>query len=169
MRHLIFTLFLFFFAQLQAQKDALYLVEQESTGLQAYINTAGDTIIPAGTYEMCFTQVFSTYAIVLKKDENAWKCVAINRKFEEMYEVFWFDNGPDFIEEGLFRIVKDDKIGYANKAGKIVIEPVFACAEPFQGGKARVTYDCTHGKDGEYTVYISDSWFNINKKGKKVK
>lgn len=168
MKGLTILFFLFQLHSFYAQEDTLYLVEQEATGLQAYINSAGDTIIPAGTYEMCFTDVFVDYAIVMTNGDRGWRAVAIDRSGAEIFEVYWYDNGPDFIEEGLFRIIIDGHIGYANEAFEIVIEPRYACAEPFMEGKARVTFDCVRSAEGEFIREISDSWFYINREGERV-
>lgn len=169
MKKLIFFLLIFRSAQLFAQEDTLYLVEQEGSGLPAYVNSAGDTIIEAGIYQACFTDVFVDYAVVIPNNDGGWRAVAIDRTGRELFEVYWYDNGPDFIEEGLFRIVKDGKIGYADEDYKIVIEPKFACADPFMEGKARVTMECVRKAEGEFVREISDSWFYINHKGEEVK
>lgn len=127
-----------------------------------YMNIVGDTIIPLGKYYYCYTDTFRTYAIVMTKEK---KCIAIDRQERKLFEVYWYDNGPDYPQEGLFRIKRDGKIGYANEAGEIVIAPQFACANPFEDGKAKVTYACELVPDGDYTMQESDEWFYINKNG----
>ena len=53
---------------------------------------------------------------------------------------FHYDNGPDYVREGLYRIVDDrGRMGYADESGRVVIAPRFAFALPFEGGKAKVT------------------------------
>lgn len=49
-----------------------------------------------------------------------------------------FDNGPDYFQEGLARIIDDGKIGYLDRAGAIVIAPQFAGATGFCHGHATV-------------------------------
>lgn len=108
-----------------------YLVsfEDPATYGIGYKNTLGDIIIPAGKYPMCFTDTFRQYAIVALQDG---KIVSIDRNEKVKYEVFNYDNGPDDPSCGLFRIVKNNKIGFADeKTGEIVIEPQFDCADPF--------------------------------------
>ncbi len=84
-----------------------------------------------------------------------------------LYNIFPYDNGPDYPSEGLFRIVKDDKIGYADEhTYAIVIKPQFDCAFPFENGKAKVSNNCKTVKDGEYSVWTSDAWQYVDKKGK---
>ena len=84
-----------------------------------------------------------------------------------LYEVFMYDNGPDYEAEGLIRVVKNGKIGYADaKTYLLIIEPQFDCAFPFENGKARVSNQCKTVKDGEYSVWESDAWKYVDKKGK---
>jgi hypothetical protein len=129
-----------------------------------YVNQKGDTIIPIGKYQYCFLDTVTIYAIV--GDHSG--IFAIDQKENRLYEVYWFDNGPDYIKDGLFRIKRSGKIGYANANGKIVIEPQFACANAFENGKAKVTLECELKKTGEYTSMISDNWFYIDPTGRKI-
>jgi len=85
-----------------------------------------------------------------------------------LFNVFLYDNGPDYPSDGLFRIVKDSKIGYANLDGQIIIEPQFKCAQPFTDGKAEVTFECEMTMMDEHSVWESDQWFTIDKTGKKI-
>ncbi len=84
-----------------------------------------------------------------------------------VYEVFIYDNGPDYEADGLIRVVKNGKIGYADaKTYAIVIEPQFDCAYPFENGKAKVSNQCQTVKDGEHNVWKSDAWQYVDKQGK---
>lgn len=130
----------------------------------AYLNQEGDTIIPSGTYAYSFTDTLTHFAIVGDDTE----LFAINAEGDRLYEVYVYDNGPDYLQEGLFRILRNEKIGYADATGQIMIEPQFACAEPFEDGKARVALDCTLNSDGEHTTMDSDGWFYIDRAGEKV-
>ncbi|MBN2891984.1 MAG: WG repeat-containing protein [Bacteroidales bacterium] len=131
-----------------------------------YATPDGKVVIPTGKYFYCYTDKFETYAIVMDEDAH---CYAIDRDENVLYDVFWIENGPDFVSEGLFRIVKDGKIGFASAAtGEIVIEPQFMCAYPFEDGVAEVTFDCTNEQMDEYTIWNSETWFYIDKEGKKV-
>jgi hypothetical protein len=131
-----------------------------------YKNQNGEIVIPSGKYLRCFTDTFKTYAIVVKPNSGF---IAIDRQEKNLYEVFPFDNGPDEPSEGLFRIMLDKKIGYADSAtGKVVIMPQFDCAWPFENGVAEVSTDCKTQPDGEHSIWVSDNWFYIDKTGKKV-
>jgi len=146
-------------------KNYLVLFEDADSRL-GYLNQNGDTIIPFGKYEMCFTDTIKSYGIVLDKKGNF---VAIDQQENILFEVFKYDNGPDYFSEGLIRIVKDSKIGYANEHGEIVIEPQFDCAWPFANAKASVSNNCKVVKEGEHTIWVSDVWTKINKKGVVIK
>jgi hypothetical protein len=129
-----------------------------------YVNQKGDTVIPIGKYQYCFLDTVTTHAIV--GDKSGF--YAIGQKGNRLFDVYWFENGPDYLKDGLFRIKRNGKIGYANTKGEIVIEPQFDCANPFENGKAKVTFDCELQKVGEHTVMKSDNWFYIDKKGEKI-
>lgn len=152
-------------------KEAEYLVsirkgeDMDFSGGSGYTTPEGDTIVPMGKYIHCYTDTIFDIGIVLKEGTT---CMAIDKTGKELYQVKWYDNGPDYPSEGLFRIIKDGKTGYANEKGKIVIEPQYECAEPFEGGKARVALKCELKPDGDYTRMISDGWFHIDKTGIKV-
>ena len=58
------------------------------------------------------------------------------------YRPYRFDNGDDYIQDGMYRIVDNrGRIGYADEKGKPVIKPRFAFGFPFKNGKAKVTGD----------------------------
>lgn len=83
-----------------------------------------------------------------------------------LYDVFIYDNGPDYPIEGLIRVVKDGKIGYADASTyALVIEPQFDCAYPFENGQAKVSTSCQSVPDGEHSMWISDHWQYVDKQG----
>lgn len=131
-----------------------------------YKNSKGNVVIPAGRYGMCFTDTFRTYAIVLKPSVGF---VAIDKQEAVLYEVYPYDNGPDPVADGLFRIQREGKIGYADAlTGSVVIEPQYTCAYPFENGLAKVSNECTTQADGEHTIWVSEHWMTIDKAGQKV-
>lgn len=100
------------------------------------------------------------------------KIVAIDRNENILFEAYMFDNGPDWLVDGLFRMVRNGKIGYSDCNGVIVIEPKYSCADQFEKGIARVALDCKiveNDTDPEHTSTESTTWFLIDKKGNKVK
>lgn len=139
----------------------------DSSDATGYTDPAGYTVIPFGKYHMCFTDTFRTYAIVVKDS----KIVAIDQKENVLYQVYDFDNGPDYASDHLFRIVVNHKMGFADVvSGKIIISPQFDCAFPFEDGIAKVSKDCKTVNDGhEHPPYwTSDHWFYIDTKGNMV-
>lgn len=98
--------------------------------------------------------------------EEGW--VAINRKKQILYKPFIYDNGPDYVQEGLLRFVENGKMGFANEAGKKVIPAQFDFAYPFEKGKARFCNGCKTIKDGEHSRLDENTgvWGLIDKKGR---
>lgn len=143
----------------------LYAFYDDEAGTCGYTNERGDTVVAPGTYQYCFTDTARYFAAVMDKNN---KCIAIDKQGKFMYEIFFYDNGPDYISDGLFRIVVNGKIGYANEKGKIVIQPQYECTNPFENGKAEVSLKCQLIPEGEYTRMESKEWFTINKKGQKL-
>jgi hypothetical protein len=134
-----------------------------------YINSQGDTIIPLGKYPVCYTDTFINYAVVLQPGRG-W--IGINKAQKILFDIFPFDNGPDYPSDGLFRIIKNNRIGFANLNGDIVIKPQFGCAFPFNKGIAKVSVNCktvAHDKYNEHHRWTSNTWFYINKLGKVVR
>lgn len=108
-----------------------------------------------------------TYAIVKSPD----RVVGINRKGEVMFDAYlWGDSQLDDLSEGLFRVKRNGKIGYANKVGEVVIPCEFECAEHFKNGEAKVSLECEYSilDNMEQVEIKSDKWFYINKKGNKI-
>jgi len=142
------------------------LLAEDSTGVSGYRNPNGDLVIPFGKYAMCLTDTFRTHAVVL----NGNDFVVIDRQETVLYQVFKYDNGPDFSVDGLFRIMQNGKIGYADATTyAVVIQPQFDCAFPFENGVARVSNNCKTEKQGEYSIWTSDDWKAIDKQGNPIK
>lgn len=146
------------------EPEPLLLTQMDSTGESGYRNGNNKLLIPFGKYAQCLTDTFRTHAIVLTKGDNKW--VVIDRSEKQLYEVFPYDNGPDYPSEGLFRIVQNGKIGYADAATYAIVIPAqFDCAYPFENGKAKVSNRCKTVVDGEHREWTSDEWQFIDKKG----
>lgn len=111
------------------------------------------------------TTTTTTTALTMEQTADG-KWVIMDGPKTALYEVFIFDNGPDYPAEGLIRVVKNGKIGYADASTyAIVIEPQFDCAYPFENGKAKVSNQCRTVKDGEHSVWESEAWQYVDKKG----
>lgn len=148
--------------------DYLFL-KTDKNDQYGYVNSKGVFVIPLGKYAMCYTDTFKKYAIVLKSKEGF---VAIDRNENVLYNIFPFDNGPDYLSDGLYRIIKNGKIGYADANFSVKIQPQYGCAFPFKNGVAKVSHDCKTISDkpnSEYHIWVSDKWFYINKHGVVIK
>lgn len=86
------------------------------------------------------------------------------------HQPYMYDNGPDFVVEGMYRIIDEEgKMGFANVKGQVVIKPQFAFVFPFKNGVAKATFEGisreVKGSRGEYHYWDSPSWFYIDQKG----
>ena len=148
-----------------AQPGCLHRTTDEADNA-GYADAAGTVIIPTGKYPMCYTDAFCRIAFVSTK---TGKLVAIDRKERILFEVFVYDNGPDYPSEGLFRIVRDGKIGYADTTGQVIIQPRWDGAFPFENGLTKVCTGCTrHTSDGEHWWWSGGYWFTIDRQGRRV-
>lgn len=149
-----------------SQNNYLIKVAGNSEWQSSYRNQAGETIIPAGKYAALLSDTFRTYAMVL---HDSLGFIVIDRQEKVLYEVFIYDNGPDYPEDGLFRITKNGKIGYADaESYQVVIPPQFDCAFPFENGIAEVSTNCTTVSDEEHDSWISEDWRFIDREGREV-
>lgn len=96
------------------------------------------------------------------------KWVGINKKYKILYEAFNFDNGPDYLEEGLRRYVENGKMGFVNAKGKKIIPAQFDFVEQFNEGKATFCNGCQKVYHGEHYSYDKKTgvWGVVNRKGK---
>ena len=161
----------------QKQSDHAILIAYTSTEFPelgssvCYLNERGDTVIPFGKYHYGGSDTIRHIGFVVEPHTPGW--TTINNKGEKLFYTFSFDNGPDYVEEGLFRIINDEMLmGFADTLGNVVIQPQFAFALPFKDGKAKATYTGerkTLDKYGEHWMWQSNHWFYIDKKGNKLK
>lgn len=85
------------------------------------------------------------------------------------YPPFDFDNGGDYVSDGMMRIIDDKgRFGYADSTGHTVIIPRFAFGFPFEGGRAKVTNSGHEVREGEHSRWVSKKWYYIDKLGRKI-
>ncbi|SUB88626.1 KWG Leptospira [Porphyromonas macacae] len=159
---------LIFFFLILAQVYCSYsqtLYKAEKNGLYGYVDDKGREIVPC-KYAHAYTDTIKNLGFVFEKETE--EIVCFNNRGRQLFYVFQVDNGPDYVEEGLFRIIdKNKSVGFADTLGNIVIPPKFAFAFPFKGGKAKVTFT-GKAKDvpfsnGEKHYWDSEQWFFISK------
>ncbi len=142
-------------APVTASAPMLYVMEEQ--GLYGYADSVGQVQIEP-VYQLIFTDSFSTLAFVVENSD----IIGINGQGDSLFRVFNYDNGPDYVSEGLFRIIDENHLfGFADTLGNVVIVPQYKFAFPFEEGKAKVTGQGEREIDGEYSKWVSDDWFYI--------
>lgn len=113
--------------------DCLIVYEDSSSGrkLFGYKTRDGEIVIPAKYQSVSDT--LCKFAFVL--DTN-FRFLGINQKDSVILVPFIFDNGPDYLEEGLFRFVEHEKMGFANIDGEKIIQAKYSFADYFRDGLA---------------------------------
>jgi hypothetical protein len=82
------------------------------------------------------------------------------------------DNGPDEFHDGLVRVIKDKKYGFANRKGEVVIPPLYDGALPFENGGAKVCSGCVNkclDPNCEHHMFSGGQWLTISTKGAVLK
>ena len=136
MKQLFFTITLLLtYITLYGQPCKDYLLsysETDSLGneLYGYKTTNGEIAIKA-RYHMVYTDTLCRMATVMTTE---WEVICIDRHDNILCRPFIFDNGPDYVSEGVFRIVENGKMGFADTNGNIVIPAVFDFVAPFGEG-----------------------------------
>ncbi|MBN2280241.1 MAG: WG repeat-containing protein [Candidatus Marinimicrobia bacterium] len=137
-----------------------------------YVDKKGNFMVPPGKYERCLTDTFRSYAIVSFRDKP--DLVGIDKEGNILFTVFPYDNGPDYISEGTFRVTENTKIGFADTTGTIIIPPIYDFAFKFEKGLALVNIGGHRvssnpaDPDCEYYTWTGGHWGVIDKNGKVV-
>lgn len=165
---IITTLLLFISMNIYAQDDKLYIYYypnfEDVDATLGYVDSSGKVVIPAGKYPYIFTAEFDKIAFVLLKDRKG--VYAIDRNEKILFQVCSYEIGPDIVSNGLFRIIENGKIGFANMNGEIVIKPRFQFVYPFQeNGFAIFCENGTWSMLDKYIPVIKGKWGVINRQG----
>lgn len=129
----IFTLALLFSCY-GKEDDRRFAIEKD--GLYGYSNAKGDTVIDR-VFPLVYTDTITRIGFVA---DSIGQIKCFNHKGKYLFDVFKYDNGPDYPSEGLFRIVdKEGLIGFADTMGNLIIPPKYRFAYPFKSGEAKVT------------------------------
>jgi hypothetical protein len=161
MKNSLIVILLFINILTFGQKNKEYLVSfiDSTSGINliGYKTTAGKITIKA-QFSQTSTDTLTSMAIVLLHSE--W--LGIDKNGQVILKPFIYDNGPDYIEEGLFRFVENNKIGFANAEGKKIIAAKFDFVTPFSNGFSEYYL-------GGYRVYEKNQehwfWKNYREKG----
>lgn len=155
-------IYIFLVVSIIMQADNTWYLRENKNNDFYFVDRQNKIMIPPKKYKMIFTENFNNFAIVVNLES---KVVAINKNEELLYEVFVYDNGPDYINDGLFRIVKNGKIGFANEEGEIVINPTYDFADFFVKGYSIVNLGGEKIYHGENWSWAGGKWGVIDKKG----
>ncbi|WP_034724993.1 WG repeat-containing protein [Chryseobacterium sp. JM1] len=102
-------------------------------------------------------------------EKNAWGYV-YDKKGNFLYRPFFYDNGADYFKEGVRRFVKNGKVGFADRNGKLVIEAQHDFVSYFDYGYAVFCDGCEWQKTGEgHKSIVGGTWGVLNNKGETVK
>ena len=141
------------------------LISFEDGNGTGFKDLKGNIILPP-IYGHSYTDTFNkAIAFVI---DSAGKLIAIDRAGKKILTPYFFDNGPDYIEEGLFRFVDDKKIGFADENGKIIIPAKYEFVSEFRDGRACFGSGYTIKDKGEMEMMVGGKWGFINTKGDTV-
>ncbi|MFC4791412.1 WG repeat-containing protein [Hymenobacter endophyticus] len=97
----------------------------------------------------------------------------VNAWGRQTVRAFYFDNGPDYVQQGLMRYTNDSaQVGFANRRGRIKIPARFTIAYPFNHGHSIVGQG-SHLKprfpdETEHMVWRGGKWGIIDRRGNTV-
>lgn len=119
----------------QSNSDCYFLFSDDSSGVElyGYRDSEGEIIIEP-MYRYGYSESFCNMAIVLNQ---RYEWIGINGQNQVVLFPFIYDNGPDYVEDGLFRFVEDGMIGFANLDGHKLIHAQFSFVFPFSDGYAK--------------------------------
>ncbi len=141
--------------------DGITLIPFEKEGKWGFMDGQGRSIIEPRFHR---AKDFSPSGLAAVEDESGhW--VYIDNKGNLVIRPFNLVNGPDYYSEGLARYRKDEKFGFFDRTGKVVIEARFDFAESFSEGRSAICLGCTETKIGTRTSWSEGKWGYINKSG----
>lgn len=144
-----------------------------------FLNEKGETIkeLDTSKYIISFNtdNKYKYFAVFAIKGESGWCAIDANEKILfKIYNTSIGDPSPDEIVDNKIRIVgENNKVGFADFKGNIIIEPQFETATSFHKGKAIIGESCdkipwdNHAKESDchhYSIECKKYGF-INTKG----
>ena len=79
-----------------------------------------------------------------------------------------YDNSHDEFHDDRIRIIRNGKWGYADSSGKIVIDPKYDFATPFENGEGKICLECKRkctNSECEHETIEGGQWFSVNALG----
>jgi WG repeat protein len=112
--------------------------QDPSTQRYGFKNAAGAVVIAP---RLRFAYEFGPGGIAAAVDDTT-RFVFLDTQGRVIARAFASDNGPDYFQEGVARIIDArGKIGYVTDRGQLAIAPTYDAAESFCHGVAEVTVD----------------------------
>lgn len=174
MRHLILAIILSAASKSSFCQSVYYYVKGDSVGVK---DQQGKIIIPAihrnlneaKDHEKINEELISLPPKWSDTIRQAWGMV-YDRKGKALYAPYFFDNGPDWLEEGMIRYVENNKLGFVNRNGEKVIIPQWDYISSFNYGIASFCNGCVwdFSDDSEHPFLKGGLWGYINSKGEKL-
>lgn len=90
----------------------------------------------------------------------------IDQTGKHRFQMFAYDNGPDYFADGLARFVEKGKVGFFNERAQVVIPARFDFAAPFENGTSVACNGCKKVMHGEHWTMEGGKWTVIRKNGK---
>ncbi|MDP1723790.1 MAG: WG repeat-containing protein [Alphaproteobacteria bacterium] len=145
-----------------------YLIfKDRKTSLKGYKDKSDKIIIPAQFHQACH---FNKYGIANVCYERTRNCYKINTSGKNIAKSFEINNGPDYEVDNMSRIVKNNKVGYIDNTGKIIIPPQFDWIGIFNLSSpiTVVSIGCVSVRvpNSEYSEMKGGKWGAIDKTGK---
>ncbi len=151
---IIFLLFVFYScSEKKTNSSDFYLVKDtviNNSKYYAILNSDKEIIqkFNQKKYMITFDDTIKNFIVItadVKKNYGFW---AIDLNEQPLFEVYcggYNKPGPDKLEYGMIRIIdENNKIGFANENGKIVIKPQFEEVSPFYGNYAVFGKNCNY-------------------------
>ena len=111
---------------------------------------------------------FDAHGLAPVRSESLGWMYVNKRGIVVVWGVPTFDNWADEFHNGLVRVLRNGKYGYANRNGTLVIHPEYEGALSFDKGTAVVCRQCRTATDGEHSWFKGGNWFRIDTAGKVI-
>jgi hypothetical protein len=149
MKYFFLLILLSIFSTAIGQKKFKIKVEETSDWRSIYyiVDEKGETIKKLDSAKYSFSSngdKYQSFAVFHKKGESGWCAIDINEKILfKVYNTSFGEPSPDELIENKIRIVdENNKIGFADNNGKIIIKPQFEIVTTFHKGKAIIGESC---------------------------
>ncbi|MFC3051668.1 WG repeat-containing protein [Kordiimonas pumila] len=92
----------------------------------------------------------------------------IDENGDKRFKGYLYDNGPDYLVEGLMRYMDEGKVGFLDACLHVVVPAEYDFAAPFQQSRAYVCNGCTAVAEGDHFAVQGGLWGQIDRQGQLV-